>query len=94
MFGAGIDRFVQEQEQQRNAAMEALGKGKKFIGKTAGGVVGGISTAGAISVVCCVELYDLLAHIMDRGWFPACWFSIMQVAWNASAWWVCEPHNC
>lgn len=46
VFGAGIDRFVQEQEQQRNAAMEALGKGKKFIGKTAGGVVGGISTAG------------------------------------------------
>jgi hypothetical protein len=47
VFGAGIDRFVQEQQQ--NAAMEALGKGKKLIGKTAGGVVGGITTAGALA---------------------------------------------
>jgi hypothetical protein len=46
VFGAGIDRFVQEQQQ--NAAMEALGKGKKIIGKTAGGVVGGFTTAGAL----------------------------------------------
>jgi hypothetical protein len=49
VFGAGIDRFVQEQQQ--NLAMEALGKGKKLIGKTAGGVVGGFTTAGAL---CCL----------------------------------------
>eukprot|EP00882_Tetradesmus_deserticola_P019247 GHRQ01020705.1.p1 GENE.GHRQ01020705.1~~GHRQ01020705.1.p1 ORF type:complete len:355 (+),score=176.40 GHRQ01020705.1:581-1645(+) len=45
VFGAGIDRFVHEQQQ--NLAMETLGKGKKLIGKTAGGVVGGITTAGS-----------------------------------------------
>jgi hypothetical protein len=50
VFGAGIDRFVQEQQQ--NAALEALGKGKKLIGKTAGGVVGGITTAGEQQLNC------------------------------------------
>jgi hypothetical protein len=61
VFGAGIDKFVQEQQQ--NAALEALGKGKKLIGKTAGGVVGGITTAGARQLIFWLRIvYDIAVY--------------------------------